>query len=110
MDFHGIPLRYFTQDCFQFLLGVEIAPRETENNPYAKFGGDKQRALWYVMVFSGVVNAKCTHDHSIFRTIDGSTRELLAKQLKKKFQNHLLYMASRFSLLQSELWSGLNEH
>ena len=36
------------------------------------------------MVFSGVVNAKCTHDHSIFRTIDGSTRELLAKQLKKK--------------------------
>ena len=84
MDFHGIPLRYFTQDCFQFLLGVEIAPRETENNPYAKFGGDKQRALWYVMVFSGVVNAKCTHDHSIFRTIDGSTRELLAKQLKKK--------------------------
>ena len=30
--------------------------RETENNAYAKFWGDKQRALWYVMVFSGVVN------------------------------------------------------
>ena len=28
-----------------------MAPRETENNAYAKFGGDKQRALWYVMVF-----------------------------------------------------------
>ena len=27
-----------------------------ENNAYAKFEGDKQRALWYVMVFSGVVN------------------------------------------------------
>ena len=25
-------------------------------NAYAKFWGDKQRALWYVMVFSGVVN------------------------------------------------------
>ena len=37
--------------CFQFLLGVKMAPRDTENNAYAKFWGDKQRALWYVMVF-----------------------------------------------------------
>ena len=42
--------------CLQFLLGVKMAPRETENNAYAKFWGDKQRALWYVMVFPGVVN------------------------------------------------------
>ena len=42
--------------CLQFLLGVNTAPRETENNAYAKFWGDKQRALWCVMVFSGVVN------------------------------------------------------
>ena len=42
--------------CFQFLLGVKMAPRETENNAYAKFWSDKERALWYVMVFSGVVN------------------------------------------------------
>ena len=33
-----------------------MAPRETENNAYAKFWGDKQRVLWYVVVFSGVVN------------------------------------------------------
>ena len=33
-----------------------MAPRETENNAYAKFWADKQRALWYVMVFSGLVN------------------------------------------------------
>ena len=33
-----------------------MAPRETENNAYAKFWGDKESALWYVMVFSGVVN------------------------------------------------------
>ena len=26
--------------------------RETENNAYAKLWGDKQRALWYGMVFS----------------------------------------------------------
>ena len=31
-----------------------MAPKETENNA---FWGDKQRALWYVMVFSGVVNS-----------------------------------------------------
>ena len=41
--------------CLQFLLGVNMAPRVTENNAYAKFWGDKQRVLWYVMVFSGVV-------------------------------------------------------
>ena len=33
-----------------------MAPRETKNNAYAKFWSDKQRALWYVMVFSVVVN------------------------------------------------------
>ena len=37
--------------CLQFLLRVKKAPRETENNAYAKFWGEKQRTLWYVMVF-----------------------------------------------------------
>ena len=37
-------------------LWAILTPRETEDNAYAKFWGDKQRALWYVMVFSGVVN------------------------------------------------------
>ena len=37
--------------CLQFLLGVKMAPRETENNTNVKFEGYKQRALWYVMVF-----------------------------------------------------------
>ena len=42
----------FHKYCLQFLLGVKITRRETENNAYAKFWGDKQRALWYVMIFS----------------------------------------------------------
>ena len=42
-----------------------MAPRATENNAYAKFWGDKQRALWYVMIFPGVVNLA---DTSIKRT------------------------------------------
>ena len=37
--------------CTLFLLGVKTATRETENNVYAKFCGNKQRALWYIMVF-----------------------------------------------------------
>ena len=44
-------LKILHKHCLQFLLGVKMAPRETENNAYAKFLGDKQRALWYVMVF-----------------------------------------------------------
>ena len=42
--------------CFRFLVGVKMALREAENNAYAKYWGDKQRALWYAMVFSGVFN------------------------------------------------------
>ena len=37
--------------CFQFLLGPFELPRETEDKAYATFWDDKQRALWYVMVF-----------------------------------------------------------
>ena len=33
-----------------------MALRETGNNAYANFLGDKERALWYIMVISGVVN------------------------------------------------------
>ena len=44
-----------------------MALRETENNAYAKFLGDKQRALWYVMVFSGVVNTLVNTSLSIRR-------------------------------------------
>ena len=40
--------KILNKHCLQFLLGVKMAPRETENNTYAKFWGDKQRALWYV--------------------------------------------------------------
>ena len=36
-----------------------MAPRETENNAYAKFWSDQQRVLWYVMVFSVAVNGTC---------------------------------------------------
>ena len=36
-----------------------MAPRETANNAYAKFWDDKQKVLWRVVVFSGVVNWTC---------------------------------------------------
>ena len=40
-----------------------MVPRESEDNAYAKFWGDKQRALWCVTVFSGVVNIASIPDY-----------------------------------------------
>ena len=57
MLFVGQP-KILHKHCLQFLLGVKMALRETENNAYANFCGDKQRALWSVMTFSGVVSFK----------------------------------------------------
>ena len=37
--------------CVQFLLGVKIAPRETENNAYTKFWGGKKKST---MVCNGI--------------------------------------------------------
>ena len=57
----------------QFLLEVKMAPRETENNAYAKVWGDKERALWYVMIFSGVIKnnyEKTTGHMTIWLTIN----------------------------------------
>ena len=64
-----------------------MAPREDENNAYAKFWADKQRALLYVMVFSGMVNCSlinpsdvkvsrpkmpgCIFQHSVFKNFPG---------------------------------------
>ena len=41
-----------------------MAPREIENNAYVKFWVDKQRAIWYVMVFSGVANLQFSLEDS----------------------------------------------
>ena len=51
-------LEILHKDCLQFLSGVKMAPRETENNASAKFWDDKQRVLWHVMVFSLAVRAE----------------------------------------------------
>ena len=44
-----------------------MAPRETENNAYAKFWDDKQRALSYVMVFAGVVNCANRGNYAMYK-------------------------------------------
>ena len=44
--------------CLQFLLGVKMAPRETENNAYAKFwvtNKEHYGVLWYFLEWSIVV-------------------------------------------------------
>ena len=57
-----------------------MAPRETENNAYAKFWGDKQRALWYVMVFSGVVKRAFSLTWPASMQIYGNKRKRLHKK------------------------------
>ena len=63
--------------CLQFLLGVKMAPRETENNAYAKFWGDKQRALWYVMVFLEWSMVIPTLHHNCHRNLRSDSIKLL---------------------------------
>ena len=44
--------------CLQFLLGVKMALRETENNAYAKFWDDNNEhygMLWYFLEWSIVL-------------------------------------------------------
>ena len=41
--------------CLHFLLGVKMAPRETENKAYAKFWGENKYhygMLWYFLEWS----------------------------------------------------------
>ena len=45
-------LKILHKHRLQFLLEVKMAPRETENNAYANFWGDKQKQLWYFLWWS----------------------------------------------------------
>ena len=56
-----------------------MAPRETGNNAYSKFWGDKQRVLWYVVVFSGVVNFTDTSFPHCFISTPDSLKRIMYK-------------------------------
>ena len=50
--------------CLQFLLGVKMAPRETENNAYAKIGVTNKEhysMLWYFLEWSITRHHKYLH-------------------------------------------------
>ena len=48
-----------------------MAPRETEDNTYAKLWRDRQRALLYAIIFSIVVNFKSKSNSDAIRMRDG---------------------------------------
>ena len=77
-----------------------MVPRETENNAYAKFWGDEQRALWYVMVFSGVVNLSLTCSKSCYRCLPYQKRG----QESCKFQFSLAPANVTVKLVWTVLW------
>ena len=64
-------------------------PSSAKNNAYARFWGDRQRALWYVMVFSGVVNsAQCLSRFSAMAKFFSSIKEItlyLFRQSRLRF-------------------------
>ena len=62
--------------CLQFLLGAKMAPRETDNNAYAKFGLTNKEhygMLWYFLEWS----IRATKTLACFAT-------LLQNELKRK--------------------------
>ena len=58
-------------------MGGKKAPRETEDNSYAKFWGDKPRALWYVMVFLESSIEMFLQSKQVKRTLQDSIHELI---------------------------------
>ena len=58
-----------------------MALRETENNAYAKFWGDKQRTLWYVMVFLewSIIPAVTNQSGTLFCMTDFTQERLSPK-------------------------------
>ena len=52
------PPKILLKHCLYISFSLQLKwPQEKLNdNAYSNFWGDKQRALWYVMVFSRVVN------------------------------------------------------
>ena len=72
-----------------------MALRETENNAYAKFWGDKQKALWYVMVFSRVVDGNIVLDDHLNYRFLSSTRLLWLRAVCLILQPVLVKFRSR---------------
>ena len=98
---------YLTKSCHQIWVRV--------NQPFIPF---IKHHIWGETVPWGTVFIIHTSDRMQYFTIlqykvrsfnIQVDRRILAKPLKKSFQNHIC-MASRFSLLKIELWSYLNEH
>ena len=79
-----------------------MAPRENENNAGAKFWGDKRGALWYVMVFSGVVNCLWGKSLSLIRSLSSTSfpHHSHSFQAVQHFKFNVIYQViMRFILL-----------
>ena len=98
------------KQCFQFLLGVKMAPREAENNVMQNVGGDKQRALWYVMVLNCRGQLKNAFALACRRLLFPSLHRNFLSSLKLKNFNFLENAGFRISLVfwATELDTGLS--
>ena len=85
-----------------------MPPRETENNAYANFWGNKQRALWYVMVFSGVVNSTLgNYANEVYCTV--TSQKALESQRVMVFYFYCIHFLNRlYSLAQLDMYRTNN--
>ena len=80
-----------------------MAPRETENDASAKFWGYKQRTLWCVMVFSGVVNwvssVRTLHKPTFLEGFFAAAKvALLTAMILFAFKTLLILIISEFTM------------
>ena len=100
--------RILHNNCFQFLLGITVVPREIENNGYAKFfGGEggwgrggKQDALW--PMWRWWIAYEYSLLSSLLATRDVSPRGTSAPQRQKI---HIDDVKSVRNLVRSSDWS-----
>ena len=86
---------------------MEMAPRETGNNAYAKFWGDKERALWYVMVFSGVVNEAMLLRLPSLKLLCNNNEIIGIFQISKS--NYSTEISIGNSMICSDIWHKYHE-
>ena len=87
--FHLI-VKFYASDCCIWKVQIDHYRKETEENAYAKFWSDKQRVLWYVMVFSVVVNwrpanVNLSHVTKLSSNFSSTVYYISQKQLHVRF-------------------------
>ena len=107
--------------CLQFLLGVKMAAKETENNTCSKFGGDKKKELygmlWYFLEWSidsittclAHAPKKCTQSGKFQFDINSPFENTVYPKTKDAFPKIQAWAYSRYSHLHRSCLRNIRE-